>query len=195
MDEPSLVAGLEFMRSYDAGLSSIRYPRDNVSDRFSAAGCPPFVLGKARCLTPAFAGLSTDMAAPTPDVAVLAFGTCALAAHEAATELAQDLRVGVWDARFAKPVDASLINELLARRVPIITVEDHSIVGGFGTAVLEAAASSGYPVQSITRLGLPDSWIYQDSRSRQLAEAGIDRSGLAAAIRGAANVESRAFAK
>ena len=103
--------------------------------------------------------------------------------------------MGVWDARFAKPVDASLINELLARRVPIITVEDHSIVGGFGTAVLEAAASSGYPVQSITRLGLPDSWIYQDSRSRQLAEAGIDRSGLAAAIRGAANVESRAFAK
>jgi 1-deoxy-D-xylulose-5-phosphate synthase len=195
MDEPSLLAGLEFMRQYDAGLSSIRYPRDNVSDRFANASCPPFVLGKARCLTPGFETLGSDIAAPTPDLAVLAFGTCAITASEAATALAGEMRVAVWDARFAKPVDVALITELLARRVPIVTVEDHSIVGGFGSAVLEAAAATEYPCQNITRLGLPDSWIYQDSRNRQLAETGLDLAGLTASFRAAAAVESRMGAK
>ncbi|MEI7656641.1 MAG: 1-deoxy-D-xylulose-5-phosphate synthase [Phycisphaerae bacterium] len=192
MDEPSLVASLEFMRQYEAGLSSVRYPRDNVSDRFLGTPCPAFQLGKARCLTPGFEHLDTDIAAPTPDVAVLAFGTCAISASEAAAELASDLRVAVWDARFAKPVDADLIHELVARKVPIVTVEDHGVVGGFGSAVLEAAASGSHPCPPITRLGLPDAWIYQDSRSRQLAEAGLDRASLVKAFRAAATESSDA---
>ncbi|MEM9839576.1 MAG: hypothetical protein AAF830_10550, partial [Pseudomonadota bacterium] len=53
IDEPSLRAALEFMRDYDSGLSAVRYPRDDVSDRFGDA--PPFELGKARCLTPGLA--------------------------------------------------------------------------------------------------------------------------------------------
>ena len=52
IDEPSMKAALEFMRAYDAGLSSCRWPRDMLSDKLAGQACPPFVLGKARCLTP-----------------------------------------------------------------------------------------------------------------------------------------------
>jgi len=195
VDEPSLKAALEFMRDYDAGLSSVRYPRDNVSDRLLNQECPPFKLGKARGLTPEFAKFGEDNA-PTPDAAVLALGTPAITALEAAAELNNDMRVGVWDMRFAKPLDTHLLENLLARRVPILTLEDHSIVGGFGSAVLEAAAAIGNPGSSITLLGLPDSWVYQDSRAKQMAEVGIDRAGLVKAIRRAtAQVESRSMAK
>jgi len=183
IDEPSLIAGLEFMRTYDDGLSAIRYPRDNVSNRLAGQECPPFVLGKARCLTPA---LDVQAGADAPDVAVLAFGTPAIDALRAADDLASELRVAVYDARFAKPVDRSLIRALLERRIPVVTVEDHGVIGGFGAAVLEAAQEMGLDASRVIRLGLPDAWIIQDSRSKQLAEAGIDAAGIARAIRQAA---------
>jgi len=186
MDEPSLKAALEFMRLYEDGLSSVRYPRDAVSQRFAQQSCPPFVLGKARCLTPEF-----DLDAPanngagTPEAAVLAFGTCAIESMDA-SDLVRAARPGaricVYDARFAKPVDRELISTLLSRGVPIITVEDHSIVGGFGSAVIEAASEMGLDAGLVTRLGLPDAWIYQDSRAKQQALVGIDAAGIARTI-------------
>ncbi|MCC6677447.1 MAG: 1-deoxy-D-xylulose-5-phosphate synthase [Phycisphaerales bacterium] len=181
MDEPSLVAALEFMRGYEAGLSAVRYPRDTVSDRFSGEACLPFELGRARCLTPRFESL-TDR----PVAAVLAFGTPAIAAMEAADRLGEEYPVAVYDARFAKPVDQALIRRLLQNQIPIITVEDHSIIGGFGSAVLEAAQELGLDASRVVRLGLPDSWILQDSRAQQLAEVGLDAAGIALAIRRAA---------
>ncbi|MHC4828497.1 MAG: 1-deoxy-D-xylulose-5-phosphate synthase, partial [Planctomycetota bacterium] len=50
MDEPSLRAAMEFMRTYEDGLSVVRYPRDSVSDLLASKACPPFELGKARAL-------------------------------------------------------------------------------------------------------------------------------------------------
>ncbi len=193
IDEPSLIAALEFMRSYDTGLSAVRYPRDTVSERLIADTCPPFVLGKARCLTPAFDPLNGE----NPDAAVLAFGTPAIHALEAADALKSEMRIAVYDARFAKPVDAALIRSLLERRIPIVTVEDHGVIGGFGTAVLEAAQEMHLDASLIVRLGMPDSWIYQDSRPKQLAEVGIDKAGLVRSVRAAAMAatEQRAFAK
>ena len=90
--------------------------------------------------------------------------------------------VSVFDARFAKPVDGDLIESLLQQDIPIITVEDHSIIGGFGTAVLEEASNRKLDTSLITRLGLPDRWIGHGSRNEQLAEAGIDAAGIAAAV-------------
>jgi len=184
IDEPSLRAALEFMRGWERGLSAVRYPRDNVSDRLAASPCPPFVLGRGRCLTP---GVDVEVAGTrVPDVAVLAFGTLAMEALDAAAALAPEAAVGVWDARFAKPVDRGLIRALVERGVPIVTVEDHGVVGGFGTAVLEAAQEMGLEDVRLTRLGLPDAWVYQDSRAKQLAEVGLDTPALIAAIRTAA---------
>ncbi|MGE0711174.1 MAG: 1-deoxy-D-xylulose-5-phosphate synthase [Planctomycetota bacterium] len=177
VDEPSLAAALEFLRGYEEGLSSVRYPRDEVDTRLGVA--PPFELGKARCLTPQVT---------SPDVAVLAFGTPALAALDAAEAVAGELQVAVWDARFAKPVDVELIRELLASGCPIVTVEDHTRIGGFGSAVLEFAQEEGLDASRVLRLGLPDRWIRQDSRKKQLQEAGLDAQGIAAGIRQAAGL-------
>ncbi|MBX3322603.1 MAG: 1-deoxy-D-xylulose-5-phosphate synthase [Phycisphaeraceae bacterium] len=179
IDEPSLCASLEFMREYDEGLTAVRYPRDDVSAMLSTHVCPPFELGKARCLTPA---LDVRNGAK-PDVIVLGFGTPALDALRAAAEVGPEYAVAVYDARFAKPVDADLVHAAVASGRPVITVEDHSTVGGFGSAVIEAATEMGLSAALCTRLGLPDSWIHHDSRSSQLAEAGIDVAGIARAIR------------
>jgi 1-deoxy-D-xylulose-5-phosphate synthase len=83
-------------------------------------------------------------------------------------------------------VDAPLVRTLLTAGVPVVTVEDHALAGGFGAAVLEAAAEMGLDASRVVRLGLPDAWVYQDSRARQLAEVGIDADGIARAIRRAA---------
>ena len=188
MDEGSLRAAMEFMADFDDGLSAVRYPRDVVSDRFADEPTPAFELGKARCLTPA---LDPRQGGGLPDVAVLAYGTCAIDAMDAADAIGEDLGVGVWDARFAKPIDKSLVASLLEAGIPIVTVEDHTVIGGFGSAVLEAAQELGIDTSSITRLGIPDAWIHQDPRGKQLAQAGLDAGGIGRAVRAAASGRAR----
>ncbi len=184
IDEPSLRASLEFMRTWDDGLSSVRYPRDDVSERVTDP-CPPFEPGKARLLTEEHA----DLDANAPDVAVLAFGTPAIDALSARDTLAGDYNVAVYDARFAKPIDTALIRSLLNRNVPVLTLEDHTTIGGFGTAVIEAAQELGLDTSRVVRHGLPDRWVAQDSRALQLAEVGLDTGGIARMIRYAADPE------
>ena len=88
-----------------------------------------------------------------------------------------------WSRRFAKPVDEALLTTLLDAGVRVVTLEDHSIKGGFGTQVLEAANRLGLDSRLITVRGMPDGWIYQGSRSGQLAEVGLDAESIARAIR------------
>jgi 1-deoxy-D-xylulose-5-phosphate synthase len=183
IDEPSMLAALEFMRTWEGGLTAVRYPRDDVSDRFNEQECPAFELGKARLLTPRFA----DLDAQRPDVAILAFGTPAVAAAEAIEALGSDYRVALWDARFAKPVDVALVRALLSRDIPVLTLEDHSVVGGFGAAVVEAAQEMRLNTARVVRHGIPDHWIFQNSRKLQLAEVGLDAEGIARMIRHAAD--------
>ena len=172
MDEPSLRASLEFMRTYEQGLSCVRYPRDSVSERF-AEECPPFEPGKARPL----------QVHDTPDAAVLGYGVMALSGVEAAEAIGADAKIDVYDARFAKPVDRDLIRSLIERNVPIITIEDHTVTGGFGSAVIAAAHDMGLDTRGITRMGLPEHWIYQGSRDEQLAEAGISVENITRVLR------------
>lgn len=181
-DEPSLIAALEFMRRYDQGLSALRYPRDNVSNALEDQDCPPFELGKARVI------VESDH----PDVAVLAYGVMAIDAMKALDAIGPEVRVSLYDARFAKPVDGDLIEKLLGAGVPIVTIEDHGIHGGFGSAVIEEASSRGLNAGRIIRLALPDQWIYQDSRVAQLEEVGLDPASIAQAIREAAALPSAA---
>ncbi|MHC4415494.1 MAG: 1-deoxy-D-xylulose-5-phosphate synthase [Planctomycetota bacterium] len=174
MDEPSLRAALELMRNYDDGLSAVRFPRDNVSDLVAAGGaCPPFELGKARPLRePA-----------TPDLAILGYGVMAISALEAVELLDGEYKICVYDARFARPVDLELIGSLIDRDIPIITVEDHGVEGGFGSSVIDAACERGLDTRLIHCLGIPRRWIYQGARSDQLEEAGLDPASIARAVR------------
>ena len=183
MDEPSLRAAVDFMADFEQGLSAVRYPRDAVSSMYAADPCPPFVLGKARAL----------ITHAEPQVALLAYGTCAIDASLAARELAlEGLRANVYDARFAKPVDIDLVASLVARGVPIVTIEDHSIRGGFGACVLEACNERGIETRSISRMAMPDGWVYQGERKEQLAEAGLDATSIAAKARQVALKDVRA---
>ena len=86
--------------------------------------------------------------------------------------------VALYDARFAKPVDVELLTDLIGQGVPVLTVEDHSVTGGFGAQVLETCNERRLSTDRIFRLGMPERWIYQDSRANQLAEAGIDADGI-----------------
>ncbi|MEY4117865.1 MAG: 1-deoxy-D-xylulose-5-phosphate synthase [Planctomycetota bacterium] len=182
MDEASLKAAVEFMAGFDEGLSAIRYPRDSVSPMYAKDPCPPFALGKARAL----------VTHPDAQVAIIGYGTSAIDASEAARELALDgIKADVYDARFAKPVDIDLIASLVARGIPIVTVEDHSIRGGFGSCVLEACNERRVETRGITRLAMPDSWVFQGERKDQLAEVGLDPASIAAAARQVALKASR----
>jgi len=174
LDEPSLKACLECMAGYETGLSSVRYPRESVLDRFTSQPCPPFELGKARAL----------VKHAKPDVAILAFGTMA---HESAEAIAQlgEYTVDLYDARFAKPVDVALLKDLLGRGIPVVTVEDHSIRGGFGACVLEACNEHGLDTRLVTRLAIPDHWIHHGERKEQLVDAGLDPAAIARSVRAA----------
>ena len=175
MDEPSLRAGLELMRNYKSGPSAIRYPRDNVSDMFAEEPCPPFELGKARPL----------LEHKQPDAVILGYGVMAINAMEAIEHLngAGEYKVSVYDARFAKPVDIELVRSLIARKIPIITVEDHGVEGGFGSCVIDACNEHGLDTRLITPVGLPRRWIYQGARGEQLEEVGLDPASIARTVR------------
>ncbi|MEN9668217.1 MAG: 1-deoxy-D-xylulose-5-phosphate synthase [Planctomycetota bacterium] len=173
MDESSLRACVNFMNDYSEGISSVRYPRDNVSPRFESVPCPPFEMGKARQL----------VGHKNPDAAILTFGVCAIDAAEALEKLNGEYAVELYDGRFAKPIDGDLLRRLLTAGTPIITVEDHSIRGGFGAAVLETCNALGLDTRLVTRMALPDQWIYQGERKEQLAEAGIDGAAIARTVR------------
>jgi 1-deoxy-D-xylulose-5-phosphate synthase len=116
-------------------------------------------------------------------VLIVALGTLAHAALEAASELGADgLSAAVVNARFAKPLDTARIAPLAKRCGAVLTVEEHSIRGGFGSAVMEALAEAGVVVP-MRCLALPDRPIEQGDPTKQLAALGLDSAGIAAAAR------------
>jgi 1-deoxy-D-xylulose-5-phosphate synthase len=97
----------------------------------------------------------------------------------------EGIQVGVVDARFCKPLDGEMLEKLFAAGHPIITVEDHSTINGFGTAVIEHAQLHGFDARGVTRAGIPDRFVRQASRAEQLREIGLDAAGLASTVRDA----------
>ena len=161
---------------------AIRYPRDRVpeTDRIieSAGHLEPFELGISALLRDG------------TDAVVLAYGTVAFDAILAAQSLAdENIDTAVVSTRFAKPLDEKLLHKLLTPHcdTPIIIVEDHSLIGGFGSAVLEFAQKHSLDSSGIRQLGLPDRFIRHGSRSDQLASVGLDPAGIATAVRQAVN--------
>ena len=71
---------------------------------------------------------------------------------------------------------------------PVLTVEDHALQNGFGTAVLEYATSHNLPTEHLTRLGMPDRLIAHATRKEQLTEVGLDPGGIARSVRDAVRV-------
>ncbi|MFE1243984.1 1-deoxy-D-xylulose-5-phosphate synthase [Fictibacillus sp. NPDC058756] len=112
------------------------------------------------------------------DVAILTFGTTVPMALEAWEVLAKSgVSARVINARFIKPLDFKMLNDLYAQNMPILTLEEAILQGGFGSAVLEHAADNQANVL-IDRMGIPDCFIEHGSVTKLLEEIGLTTPDL-----------------
>ncbi|MCO5242093.1 MAG: 1-deoxy-D-xylulose-5-phosphate synthase [Chitinophagaceae bacterium] len=116
-------------------------------------------------------------------VAILSFGHPGNYAAAAIRELkAEELNPAHYDMRFAKPLDEALLHEIFQKFDKIITVEDGTVQGGFGSAVLEFMVANQYHAQ-IRILGIPDRIIEQGTPRELQKECGFDAAAIAAHVK------------
>jgi len=152
------------------GPISLRYPRGEGCGVGLAENFEKIAIGKAELLR--------DGA----DIVIAAIGQTVMPALKAAQDLTPlGIDAAVVNARFVKPLDRELFGELL-RKVPrLITVEDHTIVGGFGSALLEFLAEEGIAGVEVRRLGVPDRFIPHGTQDELRKMCGFDKDAIAQA--------------
>ena len=179
-DEGELVHMVATAAAYDEGPSALRYPRGE------GVGCEmpdtPEILpiGKGRVVRES-----------KGDIAILSLGTRLADALAAADVLAEDgVMVTVADARFAKPIDTDLIDDLVKTHSKLVVVEENS-PGGFSAHLLQYLANTGHLDSglAVRCLSIPDELFEHDSQAGQLADAGLDCDGIVAALRGVVGIE------
>ncbi len=117
------------------------------------------------------------------DIAVLSFGHPGNFAAAAIRDLKTDgLNPGHYDLRFAKPLDEALLHEACQRYEKLVTVEDGTVRGGFGSALLEFMNRNGYK-NEVRILGIPDRLVEHGTPKELQRECGYDAEGIAATIR------------
>lgn len=108
------------------------------------------------------------------DGVILAFGTMLDVALKAADQLSEEgLSVRVVNARFIKPLDENMIKQIVKENIPILTIEEHALQGGFGSAVLEFIEQEDYLFPYVYRMGLPDYFVEHGSVGELLEETGL----------------------
>ena len=152
------------------GPSAVRYPRGTG---------PGVAIEKALVALPVGKG---EIRRRGRDVALLAFGsmlTPALAAGE-------DLDASVANMRFVKPIDRELILALAAEHSLLVSVEENAVIGGAGSEVERVLEELASPPR-LLRLGIPDHFIEHGDQALLLADVGLDRDGIVAAVRARQN--------
>ena len=153
------------------GPAAVRYPRGNGFGVALDPDLKAIPIGEAELLRDG------------DQVAVLALGTLAHVALEAAHALAAEgISAAVVNARFAKPLDAKRIVALAERCRAVVTVEEAAAAGGFGSAVLEALAEAGVAVP-VHCLAIPDRVVEHGDPAAIRAALGLDADGIARAAR------------
>jgi 1-deoxy-D-xylulose-5-phosphate synthase len=113
------------------------------------------------------------------DIAILAIGHTVLPALRAAEDLAPlGIDATVVNARFVKPLDRDLLRDVVKRVPALITVEDHAVAGGFGSAVLELLAEEGIGDVRVRRLGVPDRFIPHGTQDELRKLCGFDQEAI-----------------
>jgi len=92
-----------------------------------------------------------------------------------------------YDMRFVKPLDEEMLHEVFSKFNKVITVEDGTVVGGFGSAILEFMNEHGYKAE-VKILGIPDRLVEHGTPRQLYDEIGIDANGIATAVREMAEV-------
>lgn len=159
-----------------SGPAAVRYPRGNgvgveIQQQLSA-----LEIGKAEIVV-SFNEQYDEQ------ISILAFGSRVTVAIEAAQALAQthDVGIRVVNMRFVKPLDEQMIAALAPSSNLLVTVEEHAVMAGAGSAVNEYLAQAQI-VKPTLNLGLPDTFMHQASHAQMLQQAGLDSKGIEKSI-------------
>ncbi len=156
------------------GVSAVRYPR--------GSGAGVAVQKKMQAIDIGTAEIKRNTTASTNQkVAILSFGSMLNACLKAG----EKLNATVVNMRFVKPIDKIMLEKLANDHTLIVTVEENSVMGGAGSAVLETLQAIQNPNKSPIRtlcLGLPDKFIEHGVHETMLAECGLDAEGIASTI-------------
>ena len=156
---------LQFALSH-SGPTSIRYPKATAQS--FERPTQPIELGKS------------EVVHWCTDGAIIACGAMLQQALAAAAILKQDgLHVAVINARFIKPLDMTMLTQVFEECRFVVTVEEGTLMGGFGSAVLEAACAKGWDTRILRTLGIPDQFIEHGDRNELLSDLGLDSTGIA----------------
>ncbi|MCK9357537.1 MAG: 1-deoxy-D-xylulose-5-phosphate synthase [Dehalococcoidia bacterium] len=151
------------------GPVAVRYPR----------ACAATVEGRLAPPDAAFTGRA-QMLREGDDVLIVALGSMVAPALEAAEALRKDgIAAAVLDACLARPVDRDAIVREAGKVAAVVTVEEHVLSGGFGSAVMAALQEAGLHDVRLRRVGLPDRFVAHGPRTTLLSECGLDAEGIA----------------
>ncbi|MFP4604965.1 MAG: 1-deoxy-D-xylulose-5-phosphate synthase [Bacteroidales bacterium] len=174
MDEMELRNLMYTAQLPDKGPFTIRYPRGNGVNIDWRKPMEEIKVGTGRKLKDG------------DDTAILTIGHVGNFATEAITKLEEkSYSIAHYDMRFVKPLDKKLLHEIGKKFKKIITIEDGTVVGGFGSAVLEFLNENGYQVQ-VKRMGIPDRFIEHGSQLELYQECGYDVQGIIKTIKSVA---------
>ena len=155
------------------GPMAIRYPRGKAFNTRWHTDMEPLPIGKG----------VTVSETPGNRIAIATIGPIAAEARKAAEALAKEgIGVDLYDMIWLKPLDRDLLRHIADIHDAIVTVEDGSVTGGFGSAVALAVAGS-HPGVKVENLGIPDRWIAHATVDQLHHECGYDAEGIAAAAR------------
>ncbi|WP_377888574.1 1-deoxy-D-xylulose-5-phosphate synthase [Alkalihalobacillus sp. R86527] len=153
---------------YNSGPIAIRYPRGNGIGVTMDKELKEIPIG------------SWEVIRDGSDVALLSFGPTLQELLKAAEKLEQEgISARVINARFIKPLDEKMMSELIQEGIPMLTVEEAILQGGFGSAVLEYLNDSGFQHGAIQRMGIPDTYIEHGSVGELLKEIGLTAEDIA----------------
>ncbi|WP_102274625.1 1-deoxy-D-xylulose-5-phosphate synthase [Cytobacillus massiliigabonensis] len=147
---------------YDDGPIAMRFPRGNGLGVPMDENLHPIPIG------------TWEVLKKGEDAAILTFGTTIPMALEAAGILEKrGISVKVVNARFIKPLDEEMLLELFKENMPILTIEEAVLQGGFGSSILEFAHEKGFHHMEIDCMGIPDQFIEHGSVEKLLEEIGM----------------------
>lgn len=179
-DESELRDMLYTAVEHHHGPIALRYPRGNG---FGVPMKPQFEkieIGKA------------ERVRPGRDAAILAIGDMVNPALRAAEDLAREgIDCEVVNMRFVKPLDTALLDEIAGRFAHVFTVENNSVIGGFGSAVAEYIAVRHPHGPSMHRHGIPDRFVDHGTPAELAADLGLDAAGIASFVRSALSSTTR----
>ena len=152
------------------GTVAVRYPRGSGTGEPTSTALTSLPIGEGRVV-------KESSLKKGKKVAILAFGSMLTPSLGAA----EDINASVVDMRFIKPLDVKLIEKMAKTHDLIVTVEENSIMGGAGSAVMEAMQALNLSTPALC-LGLPDLFIEHGVHETMLSRCGLDSTGIARAI-------------